>query len=82
MHLVLELVVLGLVTLHGMVLRRTAVTALGRLWVKDATAALDYGGCLVDPLRYFVYCDYVVKENSSSNYWTNYGKRSSTISIC
>jgi len=43
-HLVLELVVLGLVTLHGMVLRCTAVSALGRLWVKGATAALDLWG--------------------------------------
>ena len=43
-HLVLELVVLGLVTLHGMVLRCTAVGALGRLWVKGATAALDLWG--------------------------------------
>jgi len=43
-HLVLELVALGLVTLHGMVLRCTAVSALGRLWVKGATAALDLWG--------------------------------------
>jgi hypothetical protein len=46
MHLVLELVVLGLVTLQRMALCRTAVRTFGRLWVKGATAALHLLGML------------------------------------